>query len=299
MASHGQTFKGLILIHTPVLPKTLVNTHIHGTQLTIPNLWLNFVIHGMLKALQMHSSGKTKHQRLKIQAGLSVPSKTTRHFYDTLKSIDKELTMKNVFAIASILTCTMTWAELQPLPEPVTPAKASGCSWPAYPAQAMANSEQGTTRVSIHILADGSVANATVVKSSGYADLDNATLAAIKGCQFHPSTKDGTPTDSTAELDYVWSIPIPSGIEQVLNSNRKEIQAIYRKELNTHPSLRGKFATHLKIDKDGHVNTATIDASNLHDGVLESQLLDYVRNIKFPVGLAWEGSYAFYFINDN
>lgn len=79
------------------------------------------------------------------------------------------------------------------------------CPAPAYPDGAKSRGDQGVTRIGYHIDGDGWVVSAKIVKSSGYAVLDEAALSTIGGCWFQPPS-DRSPV--YAEQDYVWKLGI-------------------------------------------------------------------------------------------
>jgi protein TonB len=68
------------------------------------------------------------------------------------------------------------------------------------------NEEQGSVNVRLTIGADGSVLDATIEKSSGFKDLDRATLKAWSLCHFTPAMADGQPVQSTTRMQYVWKL---------------------------------------------------------------------------------------------
>ena len=56
--------------------------------------------------------------------------------------------------------------------------------------------QQVTTRLNVHILADGSIGEITLAKSSGVEALDNKAFELMKNARAEPAHKDGTPIDS-------------------------------------------------------------------------------------------------------
>lgn len=55
---------------------------------------------------------------------------------------------------------------------------------------------------------DGRVKRTRLLKSSGHADLDEATRTGIAQCIFTVGTVDGVPTEAWQALEYVWT-PTP------------------------------------------------------------------------------------------
>ena len=65
---------------------------------------------------------------------------------------------------------------------------------PPYPEHATRCQESGTAKVVLTIAADGRVSDATVVQSTGFADLDAAVYLQVRKWRFLPATRDDTPT---------------------------------------------------------------------------------------------------------
>jgi len=75
-----------------------------------------------------------------------------------------------------------------------------------YPKASLMNEEQGTTSMSFLISADGSVSDSKLDKSSGFKGLDNAAKKGLSACKFKPGTKDGSPAQTWAKVDYAWKL---------------------------------------------------------------------------------------------
>lgn len=84
-----------------------------------------------------------------------------------------------------------------PREAPVTPPRtdASHLNNPApdYPAISRRLGEQGRVLLDVHILPDGRVGDIKLNKSSGYARLDNAALAAVRNWRYVPAKRGGEP----------------------------------------------------------------------------------------------------------
>lgn len=84
------------------------------------------------------------------------------------------------------------------------------CNKPEYPKDALRRGSQGTTVIRFLIETDGSVAQSTVVKSSGDVSLDEAARSALSKCRFNPAIKDDKPQRAWVPVQYVWSLaPVP------------------------------------------------------------------------------------------
>jgi protein TonB len=98
-----------------------------------------------------------------------------------------------------------------PKPAATAPTLAAGpgnnCATRYYPAMAIRLSHQGSTMVTVHIAADGSVAAADVSGSSGYDELDQAAVTCIQnGWHFKPAEENGSPVASTKQYRIVWKL---------------------------------------------------------------------------------------------
>ena len=71
---------------------------------------------------------------------------------------------------------------------------------PEYPKGARQRGEQGNVVLEIEVGADGACAVATVVESSGFAELDEAALKAARAARFTPARAGDRPVASTARL---------------------------------------------------------------------------------------------------
>lgn len=71
---------------------------------------------------------------------------------------------------------------------------------PEYPKGARQRGEQGNVVLEIEVGADGACTVATVVESSGFAELDEAALKATRAARFTPARAGDRPVASTARL---------------------------------------------------------------------------------------------------
>jgi periplasmic protein TonB len=75
-----------------------------------------------------------------------------------------------------------------------------------YPKESLRAHEQGDCQVRITVTADGLVKDPEIVKSTGYARLDEACLEAFKDGQFFPATQDGKPVEVKATIPITWKL---------------------------------------------------------------------------------------------
>jgi TonB family protein len=99
---------------------------------------------------------------------------------------------------------------MRPSPAPArtsaAPREVKPCAGPAYPREARRLGQKGAVELKFLIDAEGAVTQAEVQKSSGFPLLDEAGLAAIRLCKFHPALKDGRLIDSWHAVSYKWAL---------------------------------------------------------------------------------------------
>jgi len=90
-------------------------------------------------------------------------------------------------------------------PMQITTPKEISASCP-YPQEATQRSEEGTTRLRLHLDTVGVVSVAMLERSSGYEDLDAAALKCVTSVRFQPATQDGTPQTSVIRFGWGWKV---------------------------------------------------------------------------------------------
>ena len=80
----------------------------------------------------------------------------------------------------------------------------SSCAKPVWPDGAIARKETGAVDLGFVVGADGKAKSSEVVKSSGFADLDEAARTGIEKCTFKAATQAGKPIESKMKMRYVW-----------------------------------------------------------------------------------------------
>jgi protein TonB len=95
-----------------------------------------------------------------------------------------------------------------PLPAPQQQQQlADDCARPAYPPEAAAARMSGVSMMAFLVGSDGIVRDARLLKSSGYAILDQAAEAALKLCRFKPALKNGHTVAAWQPVQYAWAPP--------------------------------------------------------------------------------------------
>lgn len=77
------------------------------------------------------------------------------------------------------------------------------CAAPAYPDKSARLHESGRVVISLVVEADGSVSQAAVKTSSGFARLDEAARSAVSRCRFRPGTRNGVP--QAMPYEWLWT----------------------------------------------------------------------------------------------
>lgn len=79
-----------------------------------------------------------------------------------------------------------------------------------YPKESLAAKETGRAVVMVDLADDGSIASAAIVRSSGFARLDEASLAIAKTrWHFTAAMRDGKPMMSATFFVFNWLLPTP------------------------------------------------------------------------------------------
>ena len=73
---------------------------------------------------------------------------------------------------------------------------------PTYPRLARRKGHEGVVTVAISVAKDGVVAYAEVMSSSGYKELDEAALSAVRSARFAPATSDGVSVRGELRLTF-------------------------------------------------------------------------------------------------
>jgi TonB family protein len=90
--------------------------------------------------------------------------------------------------------------------EPMPIMRFDTCIKPEYPRASLRNEETGMVQLDFLVDAEGKPVQIRKVRSSGYADLDNATLLSLSACSFKPLVVDGKPAAAWAAVQYVWTL---------------------------------------------------------------------------------------------
>lgn len=98
-------------------------------------------------------------------------------------------------------------APAQPQQPPQQQAPGQDCAPPVYPQEALQARMSGVSMMAFLVGSDGAVREARLLKSSGYAILDQAAEAALRLCRFKPALKNGHTVAAWQPVQYAWSLP--------------------------------------------------------------------------------------------
>lgn len=76
---------------------------------------------------------------------------------------------------------------------------------PEWPLSSLRNNEQGTVKMKFFVDADGFASHVKLAETSGFRDLDRATMMGMLGCRFKPRFVDGQAIGSWISIQYVWT----------------------------------------------------------------------------------------------
>jgi TonB family protein len=80
----------------------------------------------------------------------------------------------------------------------------------AWPRSSMANQEEGTVGLLVHVAADGTAKDVTLWETSGFRTLDNASKAAARACRYVPAEQNGGAVDAWFRLQHFWKAGLPA-----------------------------------------------------------------------------------------
>jgi protein TonB len=77
---------------------------------------------------------------------------------------------------------------------------------PTYPHEAVQKKHQGTAVMLVEVEGDGSVGNVKLEKSSGYSELDEAAMTAVRGWRYQGAIQNGIPAAGYARTPVTFRI---------------------------------------------------------------------------------------------
>jgi TonB family protein len=91
---------------------------------------------------------------------------------------------------------------------------------PYYPPEAIHLRHEGTTLVHISVDAQGVLHDVTVLKSSGYAELDQAALTAVNQWKYQPAVDHGMAVDSEMQVPVTFKIKFADAEDNTQGGSR-------------------------------------------------------------------------------
>lgn len=145
-------------------------------------------------------------------------------------------------------------------PSGVTPPRADGPHTLGgnYPPMARRMGEQGIVTVKFTVTVDGTVADLTVIKSSGFADLDDAALTAVKTWRYKPATKDGTPVPVVTEANVKFELTDNNGYPMGLPYSELSMTAADYPPEALAAKEEGQVWVGIVVSEDGDVISAAM-----------------------------------------
>jgi len=82
----------------------------------------------------------------------------------------------------------------------------NSCRRPEYPNRAMQLRQEGVTTLSFRIDPQGRVLETSVLRSSGFGQLDQAAQRSLGRCRFTPGQRNGEPVESSTTVNFRWQL---------------------------------------------------------------------------------------------
>jgi TonB family protein len=197
----------------------------------------------------------------------------------------------NGSAIAVQWRAKVAW-KLPPQPAPVGfDSQAHRCS----EAVASRKMPEGFTEIDVRfrVLANGSVSEAKVLKSSGEPDLDQALLACVSSWTYVPAKRNGSPISIYWGAKFKWTPQTGlAAFEELGRPHSCGIKWYPERELRDH--VGGDVILRFTIDDRGNVQNIEVAQSSGHDGLDHAAVacaqtwhyLPAIQNGK-PVAVFW------------
>ncbi len=162
------------------------------------------------------------------------------------------------------------------------------CVSPHWPAEARRYEIEGISLLRFRIGKDGSVQDAKVVTSSGWALLDQAALSSLVKCRFKPDL-DEADDDATFPIQFVWTMdgPAPMRPSLIEGSCAPSERFSGFKTFQRGQGADGVLVR-LLVDVQGVPFGVKAEAGG-KDGALVQQALEYVQSCKFAIDPALKG----------
>lgn len=200
------------------------------------------------------------------------------------------------FLVAAILAGLFAQgAILAAEPTPPVIDASQRCTRPKYPAHALQTREEGAVTMRFFIEPDGTVQKSEIISSSGYEDLDEAAVSALRLCHFKPSMIDGQPNPDGgwSTLKYTWKAPEPDRPPPPIIEGSSNCGFPLYPESSVAKNETGRSVLTLSLDETGAVSRIDVESSGFPrlDAAARTtfgscRFSSTVKEVRIPV--AWE-----------
>ena len=158
----------------------------------------------------------------------------------------------------------------KPSPSGVTPPRADGPHRvdAFYPPLARRLDEQGSVGVNFTVTENGTVDNPTMFKSSGFADLDNAALEAVRSWRYKPAMKDGKAVAVSSGAFVKFELTNPDGAPVTSSNTRNSPYEEMTMSISDYPQESiaaketGRTVVLVDLADDGSIASAAVVRSS-------------------------------------
>ena len=190
--------------------------------------------------------------------------------------------MKNFLAnVVSILVLAGTALPAAAAPaQKYPPVGPQYCAKPVYPKEALRYELEGKTTMRYTMSPEGKMVEVTVVKSSGWRLLDDATVAFASGCAFPPEDIAAF-QGKTYPLQYVWSLDRHDSHPTLVTDSCQASPAFAGLKLfDDQPSDERGLKVRFLVDAAGQPYGVKTEGGSL-DTATADQLAAYVQSCRF------------------
>lgn len=180
----------------------------------------------------------------------------------------------NQYLLAASLAIAMPAMAASTESQPSAVITSPSCD-PEWPASSVANQESGTTEMEILVKPDGHAANIKVAASSGYRELDRASVTAAAKCAYMPKTVDGIKQEEWQRLKFKWEPGKAKGRAEYYVCAKPE----WPKEALRN-EYQGTVQLGFLIGTDGKVRDSRIEKSSGHT-ILDVTAMDALSRCQF------------------
>lgn len=160
-------------------------------------------------------------------------------------------------------------------------ADAGSCALPAWPREALLYDLQGSTTVSFAIGADGAVEQARLLRTSGWAMLDEAALRGIAACRFKAGL-DEAERAGPFPMQFAWTLDGAPGVAPQLRAGSCPASARFARfaPFDAAPTSSSGVLVRFQVGEGG-VPWRVAGEANGQPEALVADALDFVRACRF------------------